>query len=132
MANLLYCLDLYDPITGDSAKPENKSEDDWKKLNHKTVGTIRRWVDMSVFHHVSAETNAQSLWEKLESLFERKTAQNKAFTIRKLVNLKLKEGQSISEHLNYFQNLINQLTTMKMALDDELQALLLLSSLPES
>ncbi|CAL9121196.1 unnamed protein product, partial [Musa textilis] len=56
----------------------------------------------------------------------------KAFLIRKLVNLKYKEGASIAEHLNEIQSITNQLSSMKMSLDDELQALLLLSSLPES
>ena len=37
--------------------------------------------------------------KKLRSPYERKTAQNKAFIARKLVNLKLKEGKSIAEHL---------------------------------
>ena len=36
------------------------------------------------------------------------------------------------EHLNNFKGLINQLTKVEMKLDDELQALLLLSSLLES
>ena len=36
------------------------------------------------------------------------------------------------EHLNNFKGLINQLTKIEMKLDDELQVLLLLSSLPES
>ena len=62
---------------------------------------------MSVFHHVSQETNAKALWEKLNGLYERKIAQNKAFVARKLVNLKLKEGRSIAEHLSEFQDLVN-------------------------
>ena len=49
-----------------------------------------------------------------------------------LVNLKYKEGCSITEHTSEFQGLVDQLTTMKIILDDELQALLLLSSLPDS
>lgn len=65
-------------------------------------------------------------------MYERKTAQNKASTIRRLVNLKYRETRSVSEHLSDFQRLINQLTNMKMVLEDELQALLLLSSLPDS
>ncbi|KAF8413693.1 hypothetical protein HHK36_001685 [Tetracentron sinense] len=65
-------------------------------------------------------------------MYERKTASNKAFLIRKLVNLKYKEGNSIAEHLNEIQSIVNQLTSMEMVLDDELQALLLLSSLPDS
>ena len=43
-----------------------------------------------------------------------------------------KDGLSVAEHLNNFQNIINQLATMKMTIEDELQALLLLGSLPDS
>ena len=49
-----------------------------------------------------------------------------------LVNLKLKEGRSVAKHLSEFQDLVNHMVTMKMIIDDELQALLLLSSLPDS
>jgi hypothetical protein len=77
----------------------------------------------SVFHHVAQETVAYILWTKLETLYERKTTQNKASTIRRLVNLKYRETQSVSEHLSDFQRLINQLTNMKMVLKDELQAM---------
>ena len=87
---------------------------------------------MSGFHHLSQETNAKALWEKLKGLYERKIAQNKAFVARKLVNLKLEEGRSIAEHFSEFQDLVNQMVTMKLIIDDELQALLLLCSLPNS
>ena len=69
---------------------------------------------------------------KIESVYERKTAQNKASTIRRLVNLKYRETWSVFECLSVFQGLVNQLTNMKMVHDDELQALLLLSSLPDN
>ena len=36
-----------------------------------------------------------------------KKIQNKAFVARKLVNLKLKEGRSVAEHLSEFQDLVN-------------------------
>ena len=48
------------------------------------------------------------------------------------MNLKLREGKSIAEHLSKFQDLVNQMVTMKLVIDDELQTLLLLSSLPDS
>ena len=69
--------------------------------------------------------------KKLEDLYERMTACNKTFLIRKLVNLKFKEGKSITEHLNQIQSIVYQLITMKMVLEDELQAFILLTSLPE-
>ena len=52
--------------------------------------------------------------------------------MKRLVNLKYKEGHSITEHTSEFQGLVDKLTTMKIILDDELQALLLLSSLPDN
>jgi transposase InsO family protein len=132
MEDVLYCKDLHDPIEGDSAKPSSMPDKEWAKMHRKTIGCIRQCIEVSVFHHVSQETKADTLWKKLESLYERKTAQNKAFAIRKLAHLKLKEGRSIAEHLSEFQDLVNQLTRMNLAVDDELQALLLLSSLPDS
>mgnify|MGYP003740606461 FL=1 len=132
MEDILYCKDLYDPVEGDASKPDKMTDKEWAKLNRKTVGQIRQWVDHTVFHHVAQEVNAHSLWQKLEAMYERKTSQNKAFLIRRLVNLKFRDGNSVAEHLSDFQSLINQLATMKMVLDDEFQALLLLSSLPDS
>lgn len=52
--------------------------------------------------------------------------------MKMLVNLKYKEGRSLIEHISEFQGLVDQLTTIKIILDDELQALLLLSSLPDN
>lgn len=65
-------------------------------------------------------------------LYERKTSQNKASTIRRLVNLKYRETKSASERLSDLQRLINQLTNTEMVLEDELQALLLLSHFPDN
>jgi len=66
------------------------------------------------------------------SLYERKTAGNNIFLIRKIVNVKYEKRFSIVEHLNEFQSVVNQLSSMKTSIEDELQALLLLSSLPDS
>ena len=107
MEDVLYYKDLHDPIKGDNAKPSEMFHKDWEKLNRKIIGCIRQYIDVSVFHHVSQETNAEALWEKLNGLYERKIAQNKAFVARKLVNLKLKEGRSVAEHLSEFQDLVN-------------------------
>ena len=108
------------------------SAEDWKKLDRKDIDTIQLWLDDTVFHHVSNETSSRFLWKKLEDLYERKIASNKAFLIQNLVNHKFKEGESIIEHLNQIQSIVNQLVVMKMVLEDELQTLLLLSSLLES
>ena len=93
---------------------------------------VKQWLDDSVFHHVANETSAHELWKKLESLYERKNTKNKVFLIWWLVNLKYKKGRSVAKHLNEFQSLVNQLAMVKMVLDDELQVLMPLNSLPKS
>jgi len=55
MEDLLYCKDLYGPLQGDSAKPTTMTDDEWKRLDRKTIGFIRQWLDYSVFHYVSTE-----------------------------------------------------------------------------
>jgi len=67
--------------------------------------------------------------EDIKELFGSKNSLNKTCLIRKIVNLKYKDDSLMAEHLNNFQNIVNQFTTMEIVLDDELLALLLLSSL---
>ena len=47
------------------------------------------------------------------------------------MKLDYKDGQSMMEHLNSLKDLANQFTTIDIEIDDELQVLLLLSSLPQ-
>lgn len=86
-------------------------------------------MDNSIFRHVSNKISASSQWKKIEDLCKRKITDNKNFLIRKLINLKSKEGGYISEHLNETQSIMNQLFFMPMILDDEFQALLLFSTI---
>ena len=65
-------------------------------------------------------------------MIQKKMPRNKAHLVRRLVKLEYKDGWSMIEHLNSFKGLVNQLMKIDMKIDDELQALLLLSSLPKS
>jgi len=90
MEDLLFCRDLYDPIEEKGVKPTSKYDGDWKKINRKTIGVIRQWIDQSIYQHMSGETLAYNLLKTLSELFESKNSLNKAFFIKKIVNLKYK------------------------------------------
>jgi hypothetical protein len=49
-----------------------------------------------------------------------------------LFNMKMSEGGSVTEHLNEFNTVTNQLSSVKVDFDDEVRALLILCPLPES
>ncbi|VFQ78537.1 unnamed protein product [Cuscuta campestris] len=52
--------------------------------------------------------------------------------VRRLVNTRMREGASVTIHINQFNSVITRLGSVAIKFDDELQALLLLSSLPDS
>ena len=52
--------------------------------------------------------------------------------MKKLYNLKMKEGASVAEHLNEFNIITSQLSSIKIVLDDEIRAILLMCSMPDS
>ncbi|GFY86925.1 hypothetical protein Acr_05g0005640 [Actinidia rufa] len=132
MEDILFCKDLHDPLENKGEKPEATKDEEWRKMNRKTIGLIRQCIGHEVFHHVAQETSAYDLWIKLEEMYQSKTSRNKALLMRRLVNLKLQRETTVAEHTSEFQSLVNQLTSVDLQFDNEMQALLLLSSLPES
>ena len=93
---------------------------------------MRQQVDDNVLNHVSEEKNAQSLQNKLEQLYARKTGNNKLFMIKKMISLKYQDGTLMTDHLNTFQGIINQLAGMNIKFEEEVQGLWLLGTLPNS
>ena len=49
-----------------------------------------------------------------------------------LFNMKMVEGGSIADHLNEFDTITSQLSSMGINFDEEIRALLILYSLPKS
>ena len=131
MEDLLYIKEYRKPVFAET-KPDDKSDDDWWVLHRQACGFIRQWVDDNVLHHISDETHARTLWQKLEELYARKEGTNKMFLIKQLMNLRYREGAPVANHVNAFQGIINQLSSMGISFEDEVRALLLLGSLPDT
>ena len=68
----------------------------------------------------------------LGKLYEKPSASNKVFLMKRLFNMKMSKGGTVADHLNEFNTLTNQLSSVKVNFDDEVRDLLVLSSLPES
>ncbi|GFS37169.1 hypothetical protein Acr_00g0050380 [Actinidia rufa] len=57
-------------------------------------------------------------------MYQTKTSRNKALLMRRLVNLKLQRETTVVEHTSEFQNVVNQLTSVNLQFDDEMQSLI--------
>ena len=54
------------------------------------------------------------------------------FLVKQMLSLKYHDGSPMTDHLNNFQGIMNQLSTTGIKFDEEIQGLLLLGSLPNS
>jgi len=131
MKDLLFVKKMHLPVFA-TQKSESMSDEEWDFEHQQVCGFIRHFVDDNVYNHIASETHARTLWEKIESLYASKSGNNKLYLLSSIVSLKYTEGTSISDHLNEFQGLLDQMSGMGIKFDDEILGLLLLNSLPQS
>jgi hypothetical protein len=84
-----------------------------------------------VAFNISKEKTMKELMDALAKLYEKTLASNKVFLMKRLFNMKMSEGGFVAYHLNEFNMVTNQLSSVKVDFDDEVMALLILCSLPE-
>jgi hypothetical protein len=106
-------------------------DEEWEVLDRKALGTI--WLSLAalVAFNISKEKTMKELMDTLDKLYEKPSASNKVFLMKRLFNMKMSEGGSVADHLNEFNMVPNQLSSVKVDFDDEVRALLILCSLPE-
>nr|CAN83739.1 hypothetical protein VITISV_031169 [Vitis vinifera] len=115
----LYGRKLHLPLLG--TKLESMKAEEWGFL-----------TDRSVAHNVEKENTTANLMKALSGMYEKPSANNKVHLMKKLFNLKMAENASIAQHLNEFTTITNQLSSIKIDFDDEIRALIVLASLPNS
>ena len=103
-----------------------------EEVGSEAKSTIRLCVSDSVLLNISGEAMTKALWDKLETLYQSKSLVNKLFLRKKLYNLRMKDGDSVTEHLNAFNTVVSQLASVDIKILDEDKCISLLCSLPDS
>ena len=94
-------------VVDPGTKPMGVSNEEWKKLDRKAKSRIRLCVSDSMLLNVSGEATMKALWDKLRNLYQSKSLVNKLFLRKKLYNLMMKDGDSVTEHLNVFNTVVS-------------------------
>jgi hypothetical protein len=128
--DILYGKELHQPFLGE--QPDDMDDSEWSLLDRKALAVVRLSLSKLVAHNVVKEKTITGLMAALSSMYEKPLANNKVHLMKKLFNLKLVEGASIAHHLNEFNTITNQLSSVKIDFNDEIQALIVLASLPNS
>ena len=65
-------------------------------------------------------------------MYEKSSTNNKVYLMKKLFNLKMVENALVIQHLNEFNTITNQLSSVEIDFDDEIHALIILASLSKN
>jgi hypothetical protein len=132
MEDYLYQKDLFLPLDGVAKKPTAMKDEEWEILDRKALGTIRLSLAASVAFNISKEKTMKGLMDALAKLYEKPSTSNKVLIMKRLFNMKMPEDGFVADHLDEFNTVTNQLSSVKMDFDDEVRAFLILCSFPES
>ena len=73
-----------------------------------------------------------NLTKALSGMYEKPSANNKVHLMKKLFDMKMTENASITQHLNEFNIITNQLSSVEIDFNDEIRAPIVLASLPNN
>lgn len=136
MRSVLVHCDLWSYVSGAIVKPEAGATTglavaDWNSKDGKALATVLLSVKSSQLLHVKNCTSSASAWCKLEEVHSPRGPARKVTLFKQLLNLKMVENSSMSQHLNNYFDLFEKLIEVDIKLQDELVAIILLSSLPK-
>lgn len=126
----LYQKKLYQPLS--EKKPEGMKDEDWNLLDRQALGVIRLTLSRNVAFNIAKEKTTAGLMAALSNMYEKPSASNKVHLMRRLFNLRMMEGALVAQHLNELNTVTTQLSSVGIEFDEEVRALILLSSLPDS
>ena len=102
MEDYLYQKDLYLPLSGKKKKPAAMTDTEWKILDRKALGTVWLRLAALVALNILKETTTEGLIKALEKLYEKPSASNKVFLMKRFFNMKMSEGGFVADNLNDF------------------------------
>ena len=132
MEDYLYQKDLWKPLEGKTKNQGSMSIEEWDLLDRKALGSICLCLAPLVAFNITKAKTTEDLMKTLATLYEKPSASNKVFLMKRLFNMKMVEGGSVADHLNDFNTVTSQLSSVGINFDEEIRALLILCSFPKS
>lgn len=134
MRSVLVHCELWQYVSGAIVKPTGNADATaaWSAKDEKALATILLSVKSSQILHIKKCQTSSDAWKKLKEVHRPSGPAIKVTLFKQLLNLKMAESMSMSNHLNNFFDILEKLTEIDIKLQDELLAILILSSLPKS
>ena len=126
---------LWDIVVNEETEPLSDEAELFSRYlskKNRALAIIVLSVDPSLLYLLGEPSEPNEVWTTLENQFQKKTWANKLALRRKLHSTKMKEGESVQEHIKAMTELFNELSVVGDAIKDEDKVIYLLASLPDS
>lgn len=102
------------------------------KQEHKAKSIIVQCVADSQLEHLRGKKTSHEMWKTLEDKFERKGLPGQLFLKKKMLQMKLREGENLENFILQFEELIRQLNATGVNITEDEKICNLLMALPKS
>nr|GEV25340.1 retrotransposon protein, putative, Ty1-copia subclass [Tanacetum cinerariifolium] len=119
-------------LEGKDKFPNDTKEEVKKEIMAKAHSVIFLSVTDEVLREVLDQMTASELWDKLCEKYQNNSLTNRLYQKQRLYALRMFESTQVKDHLDTFNRIILDLQGVRVKVDDEDQALILLCSLPGS
>uniref|UniRef100_A0A5B7BPW2 Putative retrotransposon protein, Ty1-copia subclass n=1 Tax=Davidia involucrata TaxID=16924 RepID=A0A5B7BPW2_DAVIN len=103
----------------DGTLPSTLTKEQTTKIEENAHNVIQLSLADGILREVTDEEIASRLWKKLVSLYIKKLLTNHLYLKQQLYTLKMKEGMSISEHVDEFNKIIMDMKNINLKIDEE-------------
>ena len=107
-----------------------KERERYAARRDKALATVVLSVDPCLLYLIGDPVDPVAVWKKLEEQFQKKSWINRLNLRRKLHSLRLKDGESVEDHIKTMLETFNELSIVGDAIKDEDRVVYLLASLP--
>lgn len=98
----------------------------------RALATIVLSIEPSLLYLLGNPEDPVAVWKRLRDHFQKKTWANRLELRRKLYRLRLKEGESVQNHIKAMTEIFEELSVIDDPVSDEDKVVHLLASLPDS
>lgn len=116
--------------TGETATPTSIKE--WKNADNKAKSDLILSIHPSELKQVKGCITSNEVWLKLQTIYQSKGPARKATLLKQLLLQKMEDDEDIREYVRRFFDIIDKLGEMNVDINADLQAIMLLYSLPHS
>lgn len=120
----LWCV-----VVKDKPKPEPEN---WQRKDENALAEIILSVNKDLFVLINKCETAYEAWLALEEQYWQETPSRKVSLYRQLHRIKFSDYATVNQYLIAFATIADQLNEFKVCFDEDMLAIILLDSLPES